>query len=354
MDQKPTLDSIISYYRFDAARRSERLSLMGLGSSEYRLALLLHDAAIKPNSHEIVDNFYRLMQQVPEFMHIIRKHSSIETQKKYMRRYISSLGINYNEADYFESRLRIGQVHNRAGVSLSLYIGAYRILQQLILDAIPKKSSKREVLISYLLKIIHLDMSLAIDAYHQDDVSHLLDNLRLVASNYEELKMRQERDTLTQVFSRDGVMNLVRSDLVVFVENNAPFCLAMVDIDHFKHVNDNFGHLVGDAVLHDVASRIQRQLRGGDVIGRYGGEEFLLLFHGIELEKAAEICERIRKFIADSPIVTSGVTVPITISIGVAQPVRGDDSSSLIERADRALYAAKNSGRNKVVKETEA
>jgi len=349
MTQEKTKKSIMAQFCLDASKRSERLSLMGLGEAEYRVALLLHDAVIKPHHQEIVDSFYRLMMQNSEFLAIIHQHSTIEKQKKLMRTYIATLGLNYMTPEYFEGRLKIGLIHNEAGVSLSLYISAYRILQQLILDAIPRKSSKREVLIAYVLKITHLDMSLAIDAYHLDDVNRLENNLQRVTSSYEVLQQRQNRDSLTGVFSREGVLNLLTEDIERYSLGKRDFCIAMADIDHFKHVNDNFGHLTGDAVLHDVAARVQRQLRAGDIVGRYGGEEFLLLFHDISQHKAVEICNRIRTFVAGSPVKSNGVTVPITISMGVTSPMSGDTRDSLIARADKALYLAKNGGRNQVV-----
>lgn len=348
MKQENTNNLTIPQICLDPGRRGERLALMGLGEAEYRLALLLHDAVIRPHHVDIIDNFYRLMAQNREFIEIIQRSSSIDRQKKLMRDYLGSLGLNYTTAEYFNSRLRIGLAHSHAGVSLSLYISAYRILHQLILDAIPADSSKREVLMAFVLKIIHLDMSLAIDAYHLDEVGRLQSNLQRVSHSYDVLKQRQDRDSLTGVYSRDALLEFLAQDMERFTQAGGKFCLVMVDIDHFKHVNDSFGHLIGDAVLHDLASRMQSQLRSGDIVGRYGGEEFILLFHDIELDNAREICERIRRFIAASPVSTHQISVDVTVSMGLTEPVPGDSTESLIARADKALYVAKNSGRNRL------
>lgn len=135
-------------------------------------------------------------------------------------------------------------------------------------------------------------------------------------------------------------------------------CL-MLDIDHFKQVNDNWGHAAGDAVLKELAQRIEAQVRASDVAARYGGEEFIVLLPDTNVEAAQKLAERIRREIAASPIrLPCGEDVTITASIGIAEvsPKPGENDlktlgDSLIARADVALYAAKSAGRDQVVVE---
>ena len=141
-------------------------------------------------------------------------------------------------------------------------------------------------------------------------------------------------------------------------DRNRLVCL-MLDVDHFKQVNDTWGHAAGDVVLQELAQRIESQVRASDVAARYGGEEFVVLLPGTDVESASKLAERIRTEIAASPIgLPGGEEVVITASIGIAEVSPGPDAKalktrgdSLIARADVALYAAKSAGRDRVVVE---
>ncbi len=128
-----------------------------------------------------------------------------------------------------------------------------------------------------------------------------------------------------------------------------PAAIAMFDLDHFKAVNDRHGHLVGDEVLAEAALRVAHTLRGGDRVGRYGGEEFLLVMEPSTEEQAVTIAERVRAAIGDEPFSTSVGPVALTASLGVTLLAPSDDLLSAIGRADRALYDAKRAGRDRVV-----
>jgi diguanylate cyclase (GGDEF)-like protein len=120
----------------------------------------------------------------------------------------------------------------------------------------------------------------------------------------------------------------------------------MADLDHFKEINDTLGHLVGDRVLKEVAHRIATSVRDKDLIGRYGGEEFLLIFPATSLRVAKQVAERIRRHVGSTPIHLPEHSIPITISIGLTYFNRADTLESLLQRADSAMYAAKQAGRD--------
>lgn len=122
------------------------------------------------------------------------------------------------------------------------------------------------------------------------------------------------------------------------------FCMVMVDVDHFKKVNDTYGHSFGDDVLRHVAETLQNASRQVDFVGRYGGEEFCMLLPDSTIEGAKDVAERVRQALVRAPF-----AVPVTASFGVCQFRDGLDRQTLKERADAALYKAKESGRNKVV-----
>jgi diguanylate cyclase (GGDEF)-like protein len=125
----------------------------------------------------------------------------------------------------------------------------------------------------------------------------------------------------------------------------------MLDVDHFKRVNDSFGHLAGDEVLRRFVALVQGCLRRADLVVRYGGEEFCVLLPEVQLSEAAGLAERIRAAVTRSPLVIGSAIVPITVSAGVAGLQHGDGGNidHLLRRADAALYLAKDQGRNRVV-----
>jgi diguanylate cyclase (GGDEF)-like protein len=123
----------------------------------------------------------------------------------------------------------------------------------------------------------------------------------------------------------------------------------MIDLDHFKQVNDSHGHLVGDIVLKETAERIGRAVRSYDLVGRYGGEEFVAILSNCLPEDLRNVAERVRKNVADAPVVTNTTRVSVTVSIGGVIGCNGTPESQLLLHADAALYEAKRSGRNRVV-----
>lgn len=164
---------------------------------------------------------------------------------------------------------------------------------------------------------------------------------------FRKLQMAATRDALTGVVNRgelDEQLEKVHSKWES--EPTIPYSVVFLDIDHFKLINDNHSHAVGDRVLVDIARLVQDELYSGEIIGRYGGEEFVILCPETPLETALERAERLRRAIADNSI-AGREEIKVTASFGVAQIEDGDTSKSVIKRADTALYEAKNSGRNR-------
>jgi diguanylate cyclase (GGDEF)-like protein len=159
------------------------------------------------------------------------------------------------------------------------------------------------------------------------------------------------RDGLTGLFNRRYLMAELERKLLHCQHTGQRLCVLMMDLDHFKRVNDTYGHLVGDATLSATARALMRSARGADVIARYGGEEFVCLVVGIDSQQAEIIAERYRACVAELGERDLGHPGPQTISLGavVAAPFPGWSAPALLERADAALYAAKHAGRNRAV-----
>ncbi len=165
----------------------------------------------------------------------------------------------------------------------------------------------------------------------------------------EALHRLSERDGLTNALNRRSLQEQAKALLEIMAERKQPATLIMVDADHFKRINDEFGHQTGDAVLCHLVSSISQHLRSDDLLGRFGGEEFTLILPGLNTERAAQVAERIRQGLCRHPWEQEGQPVWLSASLGVAcSEHHGYDFSILLAAADAALYRAKALGRNRV------
>ncbi len=177
-----------------------------------------------------------------------------------------------------------------------------------------------------------------------------------VESKYHEtIYSAMTRDALTGAMNKRYLLETLNRELLRSVRQGLVLSLVMLDIDHFKRVNDTYGHLVGDEVLREFGNRISSACRGDDMLARYGGEEFVLVLSSTPRIEALEIAERCRQSIAETPFATTAGKLPISASFGVYSFQSTEDSLTqcstelLIQEADRRLYEAKNTGRNRVV-----
>jgi len=158
------------------------------------------------------------------------------------------------------------------------------------------------------------------------------------------------RDPLTKIYNKKYFMDQLSAEVAYAKRHGSPLSLVLFDLDHFKRVNDTFGHVAGDAVLIDTAKVVQAMLRAEDVFARYGGEEFVILLRGTPLADAGVLAERLRASIDDHDFTSDGKRLPVSTSVGVAQYESDTtDAIALVAAADSALYAAKEAGRNRVL-----
>jgi diguanylate cyclase (GGDEF)-like protein len=163
------------------------------------------------------------------------------------------------------------------------------------------------------------------------------------------------RDSLTGCFNRKHAMEIIDGELRRSRRSHSPLSLIMFDMDHFKQINDGFGHLCGDAVLADVGQRMNAVLRGSDVKCRYGGEEFLILLPDTTPAGARRVADLLRAKLEEMPVHWNNIDVPVTASFGLTGALPGElDVKAMIGRADAALYRAKHTGRNRICTAEEA
>lgn len=160
---------------------------------------------------------------------------------------------------------------------------------------------------------------------------------------------RANVDALTNILNRGAITSALQSRGQHVRDSGEPVSIGIVDIDHFKSINDRFGHPVGDEVIREVARRLRATLRAQDVVGRYGGEEFLFVLSAGSSPHAEMVCERLRAAVACEPVATKRGPVDVTISVGLFNGAcQGPDMNEAVAAADRALYLSKTGGRNRV------
>jgi diguanylate cyclase (GGDEF)-like protein len=199
--------------------------------------------------------------------------------------------------------------------------------------------------IYFVLTLASLAIVSARICYLRDIVRERNRNMSATLNRYRQLL---SHDELTHALSRRFFMEILDQTVAQSERYASGFCVAMIDLDHFKRVNDRYGHPVGDAVLCAVCEAAWATLRQVDQIGRYGGEEFAVLLPQCRLEDALVVLERVRINIAQTSLEHLAPNLQMTVSIGVTEYIQRDNVHSLLERADQALYQAKQKGRNQI------
>ena len=190
-----------------------------------------------------------------------------------------------------------------------------------------------------------------VDAFDASDLELVRFVAATIALDVENVRLHRVAvtDPLTGAYNPEFLMQRLPAEISTAVERDRPLSVAMVDVDHFKSVNDQHGHGVGDVVLSEIARRLRGAIRGGDVLVRYGGEEFLAVLPRADAGRAWEVGERMRQRVAERAFdAGDGVSLLLRVSIGIAQWRTAESMAELIDRADTALYGAKQRGRNRV------
>jgi len=341
-------------FGFDHQARQERLALMQLGEEDVSILRQVQQQVIQPHSLQILDGFYEFLLRFSEMQSFLGSDDHIRRLKATQLEYLQSFGLQFQDVAYFEYRLRIGIAHERIGLPLHLYLAAYRCLQSLILDAIPAAIRQHPARFTQYMhsisKIVMLDCSLAVDAYTRTRVEYMNSTLEALTHERDMLSTELMHDTLTATLSRRFILETLSKQLAQLSRQpERHLSIALMDLDHFKLVNDTYGHLVGDKVLYEFSRVVSSRVREQDYFGRFGGEEFLLILIEIAPEEALAVLNRIREATQLQIFTYNGKHIPLTVSIGFTPAHPDEKVDDLIERADAALYQAKQAGRNQVI-----
>ncbi len=237
-------------------------------------------------------------------------------------------------------RLRMAQF---IGAAIFALVG-YALVIALLAYHHAQSINVRVEVLQWMLLAMVLPWFAMLGAYISNIRSALRQNNRAMEKALTTIEHLASHDELTGIYSRRFFLDALRREQARCEREYQPFCLALLDLDLFKNVNDRYGHLVGDDVLRTFAECVQQEVRQVDYFARYGGEEFSLLLVDADMALASAIMERIRSRIEAQAF--PQVEMAITASIGITQYQPGDTLNDLIGRADRALYAAKDGGRN--------
>lgn len=198
------------------------------------------------------------------------------------------------------------------------------------------------------LLIREIDRMILTNNHLREELAQAKENIEVQRRQIENLKTAVRIDGLTQLANRTYFSEKLLEIIRLTNRYHDPFSLLMIDVDDFKTVNDSHGHQAGDRLLKGVAIKLKASVRGSDFIARYGGDEFAVILYKTHLPEAVEVGWKICRFLRESRFLLDGREFWVTLSIGVTEVSRDDTPESLIERADKALYLAKERGRNRV------
>ena len=306
------------------------------GLNWYELLPVLDDLAVlmlaitDSGQHEFEAYLQRLNDRLESFQSSLRTASedhadSLSASREMdsqIREHVDGLQSSVQQADDLEGLKQVLENH------LEGLLGT--------MDQHQKQRDQREQEVSARLK------SLA------ERVALMEQDALIIRENLEEQRQKALIDPLTGLPNRAAWSERLEHEVAQWQRNGNSLLLAMLDLDHFKRINDNYGHLAGDRVLKLIASVLRKRLRGSDFIARFGGEEFVLLVPDTPLAAGAKLAEKLRVAIESCPFHFKGEPVTVTVSMGMTAFKPGESSDSVLKRADQALYRAKNAGRNRV------
>ena len=310
-------------------------------------------AIIRADLDHIIDEFYQHLHQFDELRAILSDPSLLTRLKQSQRDYLLSLGSASGVVEYAERRLRIGLVHERVGLAQKWYLGAYRLLFELVTRRLTERYAadgrRLASLILTLNKILRMDEIFVVEAYYHMTTKRFAQSLQELTEAHCQLEALSRLDPLTQIHNRRSLIEALDKELQRSRRYHRHLALLFLDVDHFKAINDRYGHAFGDRVLQRLTQVAASLIRLPDIFGRYGGEEFAIGVVECDEAMAREIAERIRQTIARTAFEWDDQKAQVTVSIGIALTTPAVEKiDTLIEQADRALYQAKANGRNRV------
>lgn len=278
--------------------------------------------------------FETFLKRLDERLELLRQHFAAQTEAQHGRQDATDcLDREIRaELDKVSDRLRSSDDLQDLKASVSDHLES--VLG--VLDRFRSQESEREKVLAEQLGAM------------QEKVAAMEAHSEQMQEQVRKERVRAMTDLLTQLPNREAWQERLSFEFNRWQRYQHPLTIAVLDIDHFKRVNDSYGHKAGDRVLQLVARELQQRLRNTDFIARYGGEEFVALFPETTAEDARQVLDSLRDYVGKLPFHFSGEPVRITVSVGVSPFGAGDSADQVFDRADRALYQAKDAGRDQI------
>ncbi len=350
----PKLTSDGAALGFDSARIHEVISVLGLNAEYGKLAERIRREITNEKADAFVNSCSAALARERGFS-LIERHIGIECFKQAWIHCLRHYGQDFHTSLYFEKRLATAASFARGKIPLSVLQLQHCLTQQILVNSLSVKfmedAATAQPLVDCVLKLTSLELYLAAEGYRPPEVDELRQTLDKLRKETSRLHQEASTDQLTGTMNYATLMESLEHQIKIAHRNQSEnsLCLMMMDLDFFKKINDTYGHVVGDFVLRHVAGRIQAAVRDFDMVGRFGGEEFVIIMTEANLELANIVAERIRKGVMETPLHLKEFSIRVTISVGVAMLRPGERKEALLDRADAAMYEAKKSGRNRVM-----
>ena len=326
-----------------------RMQLLDI-NTETLNQLASHKLLIEENIDAIVDEFYEKQLEIDEISMLIGDADTLLRLRNAQRKYVIELFSGAYDSEYVNNRLRIGLVHKRIGVEPKLYLSSVKTLKELIIKALKRNINNNEVLqvtLDALDKLLYFDITLVFDSYIDSLVGDIKTAKRKteeyaksledkVAERTKQLEEQAKLDPLTNIYNRRAMQDVLKRELATAKRRETKLSIIYFDIDHFKDINDTFGHLKGDEVLKYIGQSLFNSVREVDVPCRFGGDEFCIILPECNIKNAKAICEKIlNKFAEKYP--------EFSLSVGIAETGTENyvDGDVLIKNADDKMYIAK-------------
>jgi diguanylate cyclase len=346
---RPTDKTLSEQMKIHDAEIFHRKELINFSDSEAEL-LKNCQGIIQQHLDQLVAEFYEVQISFDEVALIIGDADTLERLIAAQKHYIMSLFDGVYDLDYTNKRLRIGLVHKRIGVEPKYYLSAIKALKDKLSEILRNEINDtkiRRATVNALDKLLCFDIELVFDTYIRSLVMvmesakdkserYALSLEEQVAERTKELNELARRDGLTGLYNHRAFLEFLKRDIASAKRNSLPLALLYFDIDKFKLINDQEGHVKGDEILRTIGKVLLETSREIDVPCRYGGDEFCVILFGCTAEDAKKFCQRLQEQF-------SGLHEAVTLSMGVAQtgPETFHDHDELIKRADEAMYDAK-------------
>jgi diguanylate cyclase (GGDEF)-like protein len=346
---KPTDQTLSEQMKVHEAEIFHRKELIGFSENDAEL-LRNCQGFILEHLDKLVTEFYDHQIAFDEVALIIGDADTLQRLTSAQKLYIMSLFSGSYDLEHANKKLRIGLVHKRIGVEPKYYLSAVKTLKDKLSAIIRDEISDAEVCnatVNALDKLLCFDIELVFDTYIRSLVAvmesardkterYALDLEEQVTERTKELHELARRDGLTGLYNHRAFLEFLKRDIASAQRNNLPLTLLYFDVDKFKLINDQKGHVMGDKILQTIGKTLSEISREVDVPCRYGGDEFCVILSGCTVEEAKNFCRRLQEQF-------SGQHEAITLSMGIAQtgPEIFHDHDELIKRADEAMYLAK-------------